>query len=240
MGIIKGIANINAHVEAQEARAGGGDFVKAKWFSLKDKESVKVVFLQELDDASPNFSEKNDLGFIATEHSNPDNFKRKALCTKDDDSGTRCWACEKHRASYRELGDDYKGGWKSRSRLYINVLVVDGTNDPYVAILSQGLSAKQITPALIEHSGALGSITDKEFKIKRQGASFNDTQYLLTALGPHEYNVEDYELYDLNSVVRDVPFEEQEAHYLSVSDNSDSAPSREPVGVGSVSDTEAW
>lgn len=237
MSIVKGLKNINAYVEAEEAKFNG-ESVKTKWFALKDKEAVRVVFLQELDDASPNYSEKNDLGFIATEHSNPDDFKRKALCTKDDDTGERCWACDKHRASYAELGEEYKGGWKKRSRLYINVLVDNGTDEPYVAVLSQGLSAKQITPSLIEYAGALGTITDKEFKIKRQGAGFSDTQYILTPLGDHAYNVEDYELFDLSTVTRSVPVEQQEAHYLN--NQGASEPAAELVDAGTTSDSTDW
>lgn len=233
MSVVRGLKNITAKIEADEARFSG-DSVKTKWVSLKDKESIKVIFLQELDDDSESFSEKNDLGFIAVEHSNPDDFKRKALCTLDDEGA--CWACEKNRAMYK-ADDEYKGGWKQKSRLYINVLVDDGKEEPYVAVLSQGLSAKQITPALIEHAGEIGSISDKWFKLKRQGSGFSDTQYLLTPLAQHDKNVEDYELFDLNNVVRHVPYAQQEAHYLSGGESS--APAETP-SAPAASDEDEW
>lgn len=233
MSVVKGLKNITAKIEADEARFSG-DSVKTKWVSLKDKESVKIVFLQELDDDSPSFSEKNDLGFIAVEHSNPDDFKRKALCTMEDEGA--CWACDRNRASYKE-DPEYKGGWKQKSRLYINVLVDNGKEDPYVAVLSQGLSAKQITPALIEHAGEIGAISDKWFKLKRQGAGFSDTQYLLTPLAQHDKNVEDYELFDLNNVVRQVPYAQQEAHYLSGAEASSEEPAN---NAAEASNDDEW
>lgn len=229
MGIVKGLKNINAHVEAEEAKFNGsGDGPKAKWFKLSDKQAVKVVFLQELDEDSPNYSDKNGLGFIAVEHQNPANFRRKALCSIDEDGA--CWACEQH-------AKDWKKGWKQKSRLYINALVDDGVNEPYVVVLSQGNGPKSITPSLIEQAGEIGTITDKYFKIKRTGAGQTDTSYLLTPLGAHDLNVEDYELFDLESVVRSVPYAEQEAHYLG------GQSTEEPELVGATagsSDSDEW
>ena len=232
MGIVTGLKGINAHVESEEAKYSGGDGTKTKWFSLKDKQAVKVIFLQELDDDSANYSKKNDLGFIGVEHSNPKDFKRKALCTLEDEGS--CYGCEQHKK-------DWKAGWKQKSRLYINVLVDNGTDEPYVAVLSQGMSEKQITPALIEFAGELGTITDKYFKIKRNGAGFNDTSYLLTPLGEHGKNVEEFELFDLEKVVRSVPYAQQAAHYLDgAEEGTDSVREEALASAGSVSSEESW
>lgn len=203
MGIVKGLNAINKHVEAEEAKFSGSDGPTTKWFKLNDKQAAKVVFLQELDPDSPNFSEKNDLGFLAVEHVNPANWKRKALCTADEGE---CYGCQQHRK-------DYKAGWKQKTRLYINVLVDDGVEEPYVAVLSQGNGPKSITPTLIEYAGDDGTISDKYFTIKRTGAGATDTSYTLRAGKEHGLNVEDYELFDLEKVVRNVPYAEQEAHY---------------------------
>lgn len=206
MGIVRGLKAINTHVEAEEAKFNGsGDSTPTKWFKLVDKQSVKVLFLQELDPDSPNFSEKNDLGFLAVEHVNPTNWKRKAVCTMDEEGN--CYGCEQHRK-------DWKAGWKQKTRLYINVLVDDGQSDPYVAVLSQGNGPKSITPTLIEYAGDDETITDKWFSIKRTGAGATDTSYTLRAGKAHDKNVEDYELFDLEKAVRMVPYEQQEAHYL--------------------------
>ena len=207
MGLIKGLKGINAHVEAEDAKFAGkgdGDSVKAKWFKIADKETVKVLFLQELDPDSENYSQKNDLGFIAVEHSNPKNFRRKAVCTVDDEGV--CWACEQH-------NKDWKAGWKQKNKLYINVLVDDGKNEPFVAILSQGMGPKSVTPALIEYAGD-GSITDKWYKVKRTGAGQTDTSYLLMPSIASKLSVEDYELFDLEKALYSVSYAQQEAHYM--------------------------
>lgn len=226
MGIVRGLKAINKHIDAEEAKFAGSDGPKTKWFKIADKQSVKVVFLQELDPDSPNFSQKNDLGFLAVEHQNPKNFHRKAVCTLDDESV--CWACEQHQK-------DWKAGWKQKTRLYINVLVDDGQNEPYVAVLSQGNGPKSITPTLIEYAGDDGTISDKYFTIKRTGAGQTDTSYTLRAGKAHTLDVESYELFDLNSVLRQLPYAEQEAHYMSGQDTVDEpadAGAREPVAAG--------
>ena len=86
MGIVKGLKAINAHIEAEDAKfsGGGSDAPKTVWFKIKDKQAVKVTFLQELDANSPKYSLKNDLGFVATEHVHPDNYRIKAVCTADE------------------------------------------------------------------------------------------------------------------------------------------------------------
>jgi hypothetical protein len=224
--VLKGLAAIQAKIAADEAaREASGDFVKAEWFKLKDKEAAVGVFAQEMDPDSPNYSEKRGVGIVAVEHSNPQNFKRKALCTLEEEG--RCWACEQHRK-------DYKAGWKQKSRLYINFLLLDPKGDDHkMVVLSQGLSESQITPALFEQATEFGTITDRKFKIKRSGAGFNDTSYILTALVPHDVNLDDYEVYDLDKIVRHVPYDQQAAHYL---DGGTAASEPEPelatVGAG--------
>jgi len=208
MGIVKGLKAIQAHIDAEEARFSGGgstsDAPKTVWFKLKDKQAVKVLFLQEMDADSKNYSLKNDLGFVATEHVSPEDFKIKAVCTADEGG---CYGCEMH----DKMG--WKAGWKQKSRLYINVLVDDGINPPFVAVLSQGNGPKSVTPLLLEYAGLAGTITDKWYRIKRDGSGQTDTSYMLMPLSEHDKNVEDYELFDLEKVVRQVPYEEQEAFY---------------------------
>lgn len=205
MGIVKGLKAINKHVDAEEAKFSGSDGTATKWFKLGDKQASKVLFLQELDADSPNFSKKNDLGFLAVEHVNPKNWRRKAVCSIDDEGA--CYGCEQH-------SKDWKAGWKQKTRLYINVLVDNGDDEPFVAVLSQGNGPKSVTPSLIEQAGEIGTITDKWFKIKRTGAGATDTSYLLTPLGAHTLNVEDYELFELENALREIPYSLQEAHYL--------------------------
>jgi hypothetical protein len=204
MSIVKGLKDLNKALD--KPTYNGGDATKARWAKLEDSESVKIRFLQELDPDSPTYNEKNGLGFIAVEHTNPKDYRRKALCSMDDQG--KCFGCEQHRK-------DYKAGWKGRSRLYINVLVDDGKEDPYVAILSQGSSAKTITPTLIEYAGEMGSITNLMWRIKRSGTK-TDTSYTIIPLAKDEtaFDYSELELYDLETTaVRDLPYTEQETFF---------------------------
>ena len=212
MGIVKGLKDLNKVMDKPQITSGEGS--KARWVKLEDSESVKIRFLQELDPDSPTYNQKNGLGFIAVEHTNPKDYRRKALCSMEDQG--KCWGCEQHRK-------DYKAGWKGKSRLYINVLVDDGKEEPYVAILSQGSSGKTVTPTLIEYAGEMGSITNLMWRIKRTGTK-TDTSYTIIPLAKDEtaFDSSSLELYDLEATaVRDLPYAEQES-FFSGEANSES------------------
>jgi len=236
MSVKKGLKDIKKFLDNEEAkfaeRREAGS-TKARWFGIQDKEKVKILFLQEFDDESENFSKKNGVVTLSVEHSNPQNFKRKAVCTSEDEDA--CWACEQHKK-------DWKAGWKPKNRLYVNVLVDNGKDEPYVAVLSQGTSDKSITPALMEYAET-GSITDKWYTIKRNGKDFNNTSYLLLPSTDSKENVEDYELFDLDRLLYKVPYEKQEVHYLDgetlavVDDKAEDTPPWAASGAKSSSDS---
>ena len=206
MGLAKGLKEINKAMD-KPSYTDGGDGTKAVWLKVADGASVKVRFLQELDPDSPSYNEKNGLGFIANEHVNPGDYRRKVLCSMDDQG--KCWGCEQHRK-------DYKAGWKAKARLYINALVMEEGKDPYVAIVSQGTNAKAITPTLIEYAGEVGSISNLVWRIKRTGAGI-DTSWTIIPLAKDEtpFDSSGLELYELETIaVRDVPYADQEAALL--------------------------
>lgn len=220
MGIVKGLKDLNKALD--KPHSGGSEGTKAKWLKLEDGESIKIRFLQELDPDSPSYNEKMGLGFIAVEHTNPKDYRRKALCTMEDQG--KCWGCEQHRK-------DYKAGWKGRSRLYINVLVDNGKEDPYVAILSQGSSGKTITPTLIEYAGEMGSISNLMWRIKRAGAK-TETSYTAIPLAKDEqpFDTSALELYKLEEVaVRDLPYADQEQFFNGEGGSQDSSASSSNV-----------
>jgi hypothetical protein len=211
MAIITGLAALNAALDKPQTSEAG----KGRWLKLADSESVKIRFLQELDPDSPEYSEKGGLGFIAVEHTNPKDYRRKALCSADDQG--RCFGCEMHRK-------DMKAGWKGRSRLYMNVLVDDGKEDPYVAIFSQGGGPKSATPEIIQYAGETGAITNVTWRLKRTGEK-TDTNYSIIPLPTKDMKPIDFdslEMFELEKVaVRDVPYAEQEAFYFGhTSDDS--------------------
>jgi hypothetical protein len=204
MGIVTGLKNLNDVIDKPGHESSEGS--KATWVKIEDGESIKVRFLQELDPDSPTYNEKNGLGFIAIEHTNPADYRRKALCSMDDQG--KCYGCEQHRK-------DYKAGWKGKPRLYINVLVDNGKDDPFVAVLSQGISGKTITPTLNEYAKEMGSITNLMWRIKRTGLK-TDTSYTIIPLqkDESEFDSSGLELHDLMATaVRDLPYTEQEAFF---------------------------
>lgn len=214
MGIVKGLAALNKQMEN---KSHSGDSQKGRWLQLKDGQSVKIRFMQEIDPDSKSYIEKAGLAFIAIEHTNPKDYKRKALCTIEDQG--RCYGCEMHRR-------DPKAGWKGRSRFYANVLVDDGENEPYVAIFSQGAGPKSATPEIIQYAGETGSISNLTWKLKRTGTS-TDTNYSIIPLptkdaGP--LDLDKHELFDLTkTAVRDVAYEEQENFYLGITSDAEPA-----------------
>jgi len=213
MSIVKGLKDLNKALD--KPTYSGGDENKGRWLKIEDGESVKIRFLQELDADSPNYNDKLGCGFIALEHTNPKDYRRKALDTMESDG--RDWANEQHRK-------DPKAGWKARTRLYINVLVDDGKEEPYVAILSQGTSGKTITPTLIEYAGEMGSISNLMWRIKRNGTK-TDTSYTISPLAKDEtpFDFSGLELYDLEkTAVRHVPYAEQEAFYMGENSEKES------------------
>lgn len=214
MGLVKGLSALNATLD--RASTTHSDSQKGRWLKLNDGQTAKIRFLQELDPDSPQYNEKAGVGFIAVEHTNPRDYRRKALCSIDDQG--RCFGCEMHRR-------DPKAGWKGRSRLYINVLVDDGEEDPYVAIFSQGAGPKSATPEIIGYAGETGAITNVTWRLKRTGEK-TDTNYSIIPLPTAETKPIDYDKYELfdleKTAVRDVAYDDQEAFYMGEASPADS------------------
>jgi hypothetical protein len=210
MGLVKGLAALNAALDKPTSSEAG----KGRWLKLDDGQSVKIRFLQELDPDSSEYNNKAGVGFIAVEHTNPKDYRRKALCSADDQG--RCFGCEMHRR-------DPKAGWKGRSRLYINVLVDDGKEEPYVAIFSQGGGAKSATPEIIQYAGETGAISNVTWRLKRQGQG-TETSYSIIPLptaNADAIDLDKLELFELEKIaVRDVPYAEQENFYFGVTSDS--------------------
>lgn len=237
MGIVKGLKTIKKQFEEKDAAAAAAqNYVKTEWVKVGPRQAVKFRPLQELDFDSPLYSEAAGVGFLAVEHNNPnpDMYMHKGLCSLNDEG--RCWGCEKH----KEEAKNGVYGWKQKSRLYLNVLVDDGIKEPYVAILSQPRTTRSIVDDLIDEiTDETPSITDRWFEMKNIGETKKESSYRLKPRG----NVADdapaadsYELFDLEKVVRKVPYEEQEAHYLP----NQQPEQREPAYAGSAATDAEW
>jgi hypothetical protein len=120
----------------------------------------------------------------------------------------RCFGCEMSRK-------EPKSGWRARLRFYCNVLVDDGLEEPYVAVWSQGISKQSAFNTIKEYAMETGSITNLGWKLKRNGQG-TETNYTLIPTSPdaEPYDWSKVEAFNLEKVVREVPYAEQEAFYF--------------------------
>lgn len=202
MSIVKGLKNINALLDKPKSENTG---MKVRWLNLQDGQSAKIRFINELDTDSPAYEDSRGLAVVIAEHSNPKDYKRKAACSTD--SQGRCFGCEMHRK-------DMKAGWRPRLRFYINVLVDDGMEEPYVAVWSQGVSKQSSFNTIREYALETGSISNMVWKIKRNGLGTETNYTLIPTPDKEDYVWGELELFNLEKVVRELPYAEQEAFFF--------------------------
>lgn len=198
MGTLKGLAAIRAHNDKQaqiaKEREARLNSAKVEYLSLKDGQSVKIRFLQEMDAEAKNYEKTRGVGVGVVEHQYWDNsLKRmyRATCLMEDED--RCYGCERYRAGDKEFA--------TQRKYYINVLVdfMDG-EAPKTMILSRSLGSTFFEKLLTMHD-LLDTITEKNFKVTRTGTS-KDTKWDLQLLK------EDSPLDDSEAVVHDIDNEE--------------------------------
>lgn len=203
MGVIKGLKDINALLDKPKFESSGQ---KVRWLKLADGQAAKIRFVEELDSESAHYDDTRGLSVVIAEHTNPKDYKRKAACTMDTEG--RCFGCEMARK-------EPKSGWRSRLRFYCNVLVDDGLEDAYIAVWSQGVSKQSSFNTIREYALETGSISNLQWKIKRNGQG-TETNYTLIPTSPDSepFAWGEYELHNLEKVVREVPYPEQEAFFF--------------------------
>jgi hypothetical protein len=212
MAIVKGLKNINALVDKPKFEGTGS---KVRWFKIADGQAVKIRFIEELDEDSANYNEARGLALVVSEHTNPKDYKRKAVDTMESEG--RDWAEEMHRK-------DMKAGWRARLRFYCNVLVDDGIEAPYVAIWNMGVSKQSAFNTIREYALETGSISNLTWKVKRNGQG-TETSYTLIPSTPDSapFDWAEIEPYPLEKALNKVPYAEQEAFYLGFDTPSSSS-----------------
>lgn len=211
MSIIRGLKDINEATKPRAQSTGP----KIRWLKLDDGQSVKIRFMNELDEDSRFYDEKNGLAIVVREHTNPKDYQRKAVCTMDDEG--RDWAEEMHRK-------DPKAGWGGRLRFYINVLVDDGNEDPYVAVWSMGVAKSATFNTIREYAMESEGVGNMTWKLKRNGKGI-ETNYILIPgqTESEKFDWTGHDAYPLENAVRNVPYAEQEAYYLGYDNPATSA-----------------
>jgi hypothetical protein len=214
MSVTRGLKNINALLDKPKYEGTG---TKVKWLKLADGQSVKIRFVEELDEESANYAESRGLALVVKEHTNPKDYRRKAVDTMETEG--RDWAEEMHRK-------DPKAGWRARLRFYCNVIVDDGIETPYVAIWSMGVSKQSSFNTIREYALETGSISNLQWKLKRNGQG-TETSYTLIPTSPdaQPFDWSAFEPFPLEMALSKVPYAEQEAYYLGFDGPSGSATS---------------
>jgi hypothetical protein len=219
MAILRGLSSIKAHDDALAQKKAEREN-KTVWFTIKSGQKIEVVFLQELDPSSERFSEKNGTGLLAQEHFNPSKaeFFKRTVCTKDEEHDFQCWGCEQNAREWSKVKQEdkgkegtYSGQWGAKTHLYINVLVRPEGEDPYVAVLQRKRSDQTFVDDLLELAGEEGFISNRTVILSRKGEGFKTKHSMAVKDEDAGVNVEDYDLFDLDSIVREVPYEQQAA-----------------------------
>lgn len=202
MTILEGLQEIDNDIKESS------DSNKTRYLDLEDKATVFIRFLDDLDKNTPMVDLGAGVAVVMREHKSPKNFRRRALCTKKTRNSYvsgECYACDQAVESPRT-------GWGMTRRAYLNVLVDDGLNDPYVAVWSLGIAKNTTWEQLIEEFHDSGTIADSPWRVRRSGTGTNTTFVIKKMDGDHAaFN--DYDRFDLKSVTKSVPFEEQASYY---------------------------
>lgn len=214
MSVIKGLKNINALLDRPKY---DDSTAKVRWLKLADGQGVNLRFIEELDEDSSSYSADRGLALVVKEHTNPKDYKRKAVDTMEEEG--RDWAEEMHRK-------DPKAGWRGRLRFYCNVLVDDGIEAPYVAIWSMGVSKQSAFNTIREYAIETGNISNTRWKVKRSGQG-TETSYSLFPQGPDSepFDWTGVTPFPLESALNKIPYAEQESFYLGFDSPSTSATS---------------
>lgn len=215
MGILTDLKALRQHDEEVARKREEAEKAKVTWLSVAPGETVEIILLQELDDSSERYSEKNGTAIFAQEHQNPskDKFFLRMLCTNDEEHDNECWGCEKNRQMYQQ-DPDYKGGWRTRTNLYVNVLVrrknpETGEKEEFVAVLQRTRSKNSYVNDLIDLAIEDGFVSNRVFRLSRKGEGRDTVYSLMPRQDDAGLDVESYDLFDLNNVVREVPYADQ-------------------------------
>lgn len=231
--------NLKEILQRKKERAERADRPKIDWFKLDTSESAKVVFLQELDE-----EQADDRGpaVYLVEHNSPQDFRRRAECSFDEEAGERCFACEMNQ-------EEPKQNWWAKTNFYVNVYVErkgDKPGEGKVQLLSRSIQTKDggffddLLAWAMEENG--GKVTNQTFTISKGGEKKSPWTFLPSS---KKLEVPDnLELWAPDAIVNKIPYEKQKSFYLPNGDepvNEDESPkAAAKAAAKKASDDEDW
>ena len=215
--------NLKEILQRKKERAERADRPKIEWFKLAQGESAKIVFLQELDEEQ---ADDRGSAVYLVEHNSPQDFRRRAECSFDEEAGERCFACEMNQ-------EEPKQNWWAKTNFYINVYVErkgDKPGEGKVQLLSRSIQNKGggffddlLEWAMEENEGR---VTNQTFTISKGGEKTSAWTFLPSS---KKLEVPDnLELWAPDAIVNKVPYDKQKSFYLpngdSPADEEEEAP----------------
>ena len=190
--------------EAAKSSGGGG----RRFLFLRDGDSYKVRFRQELAEDGANFDDDRGTALVVPVVTSPINWKYKAMCTEGlEETNYRCWAQEQSIADPK---------WKPRQNLLINLAVEVEPGKWESRIIETTLTnTRHVGQTIIEYAQTYGTITDRYYKFSRTGSGPQDTSYNLIPLesGDETDEISAMPLHDLDKVYKVIPYDQQESFY---------------------------
>jgi len=151
--------------------------------TVKNGETKKVSILVE----------PKDFKFVI-EHTSPDNWKKRAVCTYDAQYDQGCYACEQRLYA-----------WNQNIRVYIPVLI--GTR-PHV--IAQGIGANSIIHSLVQEKRERGIIRDVIFEVSRKGEGKRSAYRAV----PTDTPAPIYKAHvDVDSLITNIEYDKQKTYY---------------------------
>ncbi len=188
------------------------DGPKREFLTLKDGQSERIRFRQELTEDGEGYDSEKGSALIVRVHTYPLDFRKKLGCTAESEEfGNQCWACE-------QIAENKK--WYSKQRFYINLGVLNEEGVWEAKMFEQGFGDSHIGQTLVEFGTEYGSIVNRPYKIKRSGSEMNNTSYSLTPLAEADEPKElaELELLSFDGLVKYLPYDEQAAYFYGQKD----------------------
>ena len=188
---------------------------RVNWLKMASGQSASIRFVNELDEDSPSYDPSRGLALVAYEHTNPDDFRRKAVCTMDSEG--RCFGCE--------MNDRGKEGCYKKKRFYINLLFKAEGEEPKVVTWSMGVRRNPTFAFILEYFKETSGISNLKWLLKRNGMG-TDTTWTLMPKAPDAEPFDwgrallestgSVEAPNLEAALRKIPYADQEEFYLAV------------------------